>query len=197
MARLAYVIPDFDPERKYVVSALFAQVGGRLSSIGTKDVPLQAPFGIVTVRTPIQSANSVLPSERVDPLTGVFYLLRSGSAVAAQDTLRIGDAIGVRTGNQSSVQTRSRTFFYNGSGPARSLAVGLPALLEEYWTYRPNKALAIAYDSASRWTYGYAYGHPSAEAAVERALEACKASAARRQIVAECQVVVSNNESAR
>jgi hypothetical protein len=197
VARLAYVIPDYDPERKYVVAALFAQVGGRLSSVGNQDVPLQAPFGIVTVQRPIYSSASVMPSEPVSPVTGVFYLLEQGSTVASADTVVLGDQMRVRAASRSSVHARSRTFFYNGSGPARSLAVGLPAVLEEYWTYRPRKALAIAYDSAERWTYGYATGHRSDSAAVQRAMTECKTAAARRQIAAPCQLVVSSDTDAR
>lgn len=197
VARLAYVIPDFDPERRYVVSALFAQVGGRLSSIGSQHIALQAPFGIVTVRHPIFDSASAMPSEPVRPVTGVFYLMEQGSTVAIADTVVLGDTMRVLVASRSTVHARSRTFFYNGSGPARSLAVGLPALLEEYWTYRPRKALAIAYDSAERWTYGYATGHRSDSAAVARAMTECKTAAARRQVTAPCQLVVSSDSDAR
>ncbi len=197
VARLAYVIPDFDPEQQYVVSTLFAQVGGAMSSVGSEDVPLQAPYGIVTIRRPVKPANSRLPNNPITPLTGVFYLLKQGAAVAAPDTVVDGNLMRVSGRRQMSVEARSRTFYYNGSGPARSLARGLPAILEEYWTYRSKKALAVAYDSASMWTYGYTFGYPTADAAVAAALEQCKASAVRRKITAPCEIVASDADGAK
>lgn len=197
VARLAYVIPDYDPARRYHISAMFAQVDGSLSSAGSQNVPLQNPFGIVTVRSPIQSSNRMIPRQPVSPLTGVFYLFRRDSIVGAADTTRSGNEMRVLTAVRTTVQARTRTFYFNGSGPARSLAVGLPAVLEEYWTFKSHKALAVAYDSAARWAYGYASGHRSTDTASQSALEQCKANAARRQIVAPCQLVAKDDEGAR
>ncbi len=197
VARLAYVIPDHDPQRRYLVSAMFAQVDGRLSSVGSQNIPLQAPFGIVTFRGPMQSSHILAPRQPVNPLTGVFFLFRHDSIVGTSDTTRSGNEMRVRTAVRSTVQARSRTFYFNGSGPARSLAEGLPAVLEEYWTFKSHKALAVAYDSAERWTYGYAFGHRSTDTASQRALEQCKAAAARRQVVAPCQLVAKDDEGVR
>lgn len=195
MAQLAYHIPDFDPERRYVVSALFAGAGGGLSSRGSEGAEIQTPFGIVTVRLPLETLRKGPSSEPASPLTGVFFLLRRDSVHSVQDTIRLGDQMRIRTGmSRSSVQAQTRTFFYNGAGPARSLSSDLPAILDEYWTYRSHKALAVAYDSTTRWTYGYAYGFGSREHAIERALEHCRAAAARRQIVAPCRTIAADDQ---
>lgn len=195
VARLAYHIPEFDPDRKYVITALFAQNNGGLSSRGSEDMVVSAPYGLVTIRRPLASSRGMPGVEPAEPLTGVFFLLRQDSVPSAQDTIRLGNQMRVRTAmSRSSVQARSRTFYYNGAGPSRLLSADLVGILEEYWTFRPHRALAVAYESDQRWTYGYAYGFGTSEAAVERALEECKASAARRQITTACQIITSDGQ---
>jgi hypothetical protein len=134
---------------------------------------------------------SGIPSKPTSPLTGSFFLLEHDSLPMVEDTLQVGDRMRIRTASRSSVRARSRTFYFNGAGPARSLAAGLPDILEEYWTYRPHKALAITYDSSSRWAYGYAHGLPSRDGAVERALD-CRTAAEQRKIDSPCRIVAAD-----
>lgn len=52
----------------------------------------------------------------------------------------------------------------------------------------PEKALALAADEAGRSAWGAAIGAWSKEAASERALETCRASAERRGVEAPCRL---------
>jgi hypothetical protein len=195
VARLAYHIPDFDPAREYVITALFAQVGGGLSSQGGEDARVRDPYGIATIRRQIEPSRGMPRTEPTTPLTGVFFLLRSDSVPSVEDTVQLGNEVRIRrAATRSSVQARSRTFYYNGAGPARTLSTDLVGIVEEYWTYRQHRALAVAYESDRRWTYGYAYGYPSPEAAVARALEECRASATRREIATLCRIISSDEK---
>jgi hypothetical protein len=196
VARLAYHIPDFDPDRSYVITGLFAQLGGQLSSRGNEGVTVGTPFGVATIRLPVAAPREIPVGELASPLTGVFFLLRHDSVPSIQDTVYVGDQTRIRvSGSRASVQARSHTFYYNGAGPSRTHTTDLVGILEEYWTYRNHKALAVAYESDQRWTYGYGFGYPSSEVAVERALEECRASVARRQITAPCRIVASDDEA--
>lgn len=193
VARLAYHIPDFDASRKWVITALFTQPNGSLSSRGGEEHEVTAPYGVVTIRRPLVSSRGIPGPDPASHLTGVFYLLRHDSVPTQQDTIRVGNQMRIRTSmSRSSTQARSRTFYYNGGGPTRILSADLISVLAEYASFRPHKALAVAYDSERRWTYGFGYGFPNSEAAMERALEECQAAAVRRQITAPCQLVPSD-----
>jgi hypothetical protein len=194
MARLAYHIPDFDSDRIYTVSAVFAGVEGGMFSRGGRHGQIGSPLGIVTVRHALERLWERGANEPAMPLTGSFHLLESGSVPAAVDTLRVEGQTRIRVGRISTVRARSRTFFFNGTGPTRSMGARFPEVMEEYWVYRLHKALAVAYETASRWTYGYASGYPSPEDAAGRALEECRAAAELREIDAPCRLVVVDDQ---
>jgi hypothetical protein len=180
--------------RLYAVG-IQASLEGALFNRRSSHAQIRSPNGIVTVQHSMETLWSGAPNTPTSPLTGIFFLLQHDSVPTVQDTLQIGDRMRVRTvTSRSSVRARSRTFYYNGAGPALSLAAGLPDLLEEYWTYRPHKALAVAYDSPSRWTYGYGYGFPTREGAVGRALEECRAAAERRRIDTPCRLIAADEQ---
>ncbi len=93
-------------------------------------------------------------------------------------------------------RARTRTIYFNGAGPVRSFAAEPSDALEEYWTFQPHKAFAMAFDEDDRWTYGFAYGHPSGDAAAEDALERCRAAAQRRGVDAPCLLLAVDEEPA-
>lgn len=197
VATLAYHIPDFDPERAYSVSAVFAIAGGRTYNRGGRDGWLRSQTGIITVRQSLGRLWEGSPSELLTPLTGSFFLLEHDAAPAARDTVSLGDrARLVALTRRSTVRARTRTFHFNGGGPARTLGASIPDLLEEYWTYSSHKAIAVAYDDSVRWTYGYSYGHPSRDAAVARALQGCRTAAEQRGVEAPCRIVAIDEQGA-
>jgi hypothetical protein len=179
----------------YVVSAVFAGAEGGTFNRGGGQAQIRSPTGIVTVRHSMERLWIGDLSRPTRPLTGAFFLLEHDPVPTVADTLQVGAQMRIRTVmNRSSVRARSRTFYFNGAGPARSLGAGLPELLEEYWTYRQHKAFAVAYDTPARWTYGYAYGYESSDRAAERALVQCRASAERRGINAPCRLLVVDDQ---
>lgn len=195
VAKLAYHIPDFDPDRMYVVSAVFVGAEGGTFNRGGGHAQIRSPAGIVTVRHSMERLWSGDLNRPTRPLTGTFFLLEHDPAPSVEDTLHVGDRTRIRTmTNRSTVRARSRTFFFNGSGPVRSYSAGLPDLLEEYWTYRPHKAIAVAYADSGRWTYGYGYGFQTPEGAAERALAECRSAAERRGIEAPCRLLAVDDE---
>jgi hypothetical protein len=195
VARLAYHIPRFDPDRTYVISAVFAGTEGRMFNRGGGSVELRSPVGIATVRHSLERLWTSVLDPPVTPLTGSFFLVERDSAVVDMGQPPIGPRLPMGTRMAGGpVRARTRTFYFNGAGPARTLAVGILDVLEEYSTYRSHKALAMAYESPGRWTYGYAFGHGSVEEASERALRECGEAAERRDITAPCRLIATDEE---
>lgn len=195
VARLAYHLPDFDPERLYMVSAVFAGVEGGMYNRGGGQAQIRSPMGIVTVSHSLESLLSGDLTQPARPLTGSFFLLERDPLPTREDTVQADDRRRIRTvARSSAVRARSRMFYFNGTGPARNLGARFPDLLQEYWTYGPHKALAVAHDTPARWTYGYAHGYPSRDCAAERALQECRAAAERRGIDAPCRLVAVDDQ---
>lgn len=195
VARVAYDIPGFDPDATYTISAVFAGPDGRLFNRGGGVVQVRSPAGIATVRHSLERLLAAGDEPPITPLTGTFFLLEAGPLPPPPDASRVDTERTVRTAVVTSpVRARTRTFFFNGAGPARSFATALPDALEQYWTYRPHKALAMAYDGSGRWAAGYSYGFASVEEAAERALEYCRISAERREIDLPCRVIALDDE---
>lgn len=195
VARLAYHIPDFDPDRTYAISAVFAGLEGGMFNRGGGQGEIRSPLGVVTVRHSMESLWRTGFSGAARPLTGSFFLLEHNPLLDAEDTIQVGDQMRIRAVRTSApVRARSRMFFFNGAGPARSMTARFPDVIEEYWTYQPHKALAVAYETPTRWTHGYAYGYPSFGAATRRALEECHEAAERREIDAPCRLVVVDDQ---
>lgn len=195
IAKLAYHIPDFDSTAIYTVSAVFAQEGGGMFNRGGGHAQLRSPTGIVTLRHSLDALLAGDPGRVANPLTGNYFLFQIDRPATTQDTFRVGDQVRIRSATvRSAVRAQSRTFHFNGAGPVRSLASDLPELLEEYWTYSQHKALAVAYDSASQWTYGYAYGFSSPDSASEHALTHCRAAAERRSLTAPCRLIAIDDQ---
>lgn len=193
-AKLAYHIPEYLPGSRYVVAAVFAGIQGGMFNRGGGHAEIHSPSGIVTLRHSLTSLWSAGPQRPTMPLTGTFFLLQHDGTSTDADTTYLGNSMRVvRVTGPSAVRARSRTFYFNAGGPERSFAAGVPDLLEEYWTYRDHKALAIAQDSSS-WTYGYAWGHSSREGAIERALRECRAAAERRGLKATCQIIAVDSD---
>jgi len=193
---VAYHIPDFDLDRSYRLSAMFAGADGGVFSRRQNSGQLLSPAGVVTVRQPVEALWSGGGNSPATPLTGAVFLFESHPEPLAADTVQQGERMLVRTSGVSRVRAQTRTFHFNGAGPARNLGGGLPHLLESYWTFRSHKAFAVAFESANRWTYGYAFGFSSPDDAVERALEECRSSAERRGIDASCEVMMVDGDPA-
>ena len=193
---VAYHIPDFDLDRNYRLSAMFAGADGGVFSRRQNSGQLLEPAGVVTVRQPLEALWSSGGNSPATPLTGTVFLFESHPESLAADTVQQGERMLVRTSRASRVRAQTRTFHFNGAGPARSLGGGLPDLLESYWTFRSHKAFATAYESPTRWRYGYSFGFSSTDDAVERALEECRSSAERRGIEVACQVMMVNEDPA-
>ena len=177
---VAYHVPDFDPERGYRLSAMFAGEEGGMFSRGPGPALLRSPAGVVTVQQPVGVLWTGDGSRATTPLTGSVFLFEFDLEPVSADTLRQGDRMLVRSSGVNRTRARTRTFHFNGAGPARTMGGGLPDVLEEYWTFRSHKAFALAYEAPARWTFGYSFGFGSAEDAVERALPCHSGSVAFR-----------------
>jgi hypothetical protein len=195
VARLAYHIPDFDPNRHYSVGMVFAGAGGRMFSRGGGHSDIHSPIGVVTVRQSMEEFRSSGGPEPETPLTGTFLLFEMDPLPIAAEQQNLTDRRETMVVRRSAaVRVQSRAFYYNGTGPVRSPRRNFPEVIEAYWTYKPHKALAVAYDTQSRWTFGYSFGHASRESAAERALAECRTSAEQREISAPCRLVVVDDE---
>jgi hypothetical protein len=191
-AVLAYHIPHFDPDREYRVAALFAGRHGRSFNPTGDGQPLGDPTGILTIRQPLAGVISHGFQEPSPPVTGVFYLLEQERGPPQEDTVWVGELMRVRIGRgRSQARASTRTFFYNGSGPARRLTLccSVVDLLDEYRSFRPHKAIALAQDPAGRLAYGYAFGRATPAEAADVALAHCRTWAEQREIQAECRLV--------
>jgi hypothetical protein len=196
VARLAYHIPDYDPAAKWVIMPMFAGMDRVSMNPGITPTEIRSPAGVVTIRQPLKQLWSSQVFRPAQPLTGRFFLMRMDTSGGPTDTVHIGGRVRIRRVASAPVRAQSRTFFYNGSGPSRSFGGPPTDVLEDYWAYRPHKAFAIAYQSAARWTYGYAFGYDSPEGAIERALQECRASAALRGVDAACHILAVNDAEA-
>ena len=62
-------------------------------------------------------------------------------------------------------------------------------VIEEYRTYRGEKAFALAIDEESgRRTWGYGFGFNDPDRAIARALRECRSGVERRRLTATCEV---------
>jgi hypothetical protein len=198
-AVLAYHIPHFDPNREYRVAALFAaRHGGSFNPTGDGQ-PIESPVGILTIRQPLAGVIGHGFNEPSPPITGVFYLLDQERGPVQEDTVWVGEFTRIRMGKgRSQARASTRTFFYNGGGPARRLTLccSVIDLLDEYRSFRPHKAIAMAQDPAGRLAYGYAFGRSTPAEAADGALAQCRTWAEQQGIQAECRLVAVDDAPA-
>ena len=209
--RAAYTLPPGDGA--YHASLMFVTAGGgtvstSTSTSRTSEPPLTGPTGTIDL-----TANAGdLRHELAQPLTAVVMLIGPTAQDADEDTRTISPAevrerlrvivpdsaadtvkVQVRSVRRSSgpVAARSRAIFYNGAGPSSALrgpSLPFEQAIEEYRTYRAEKALALATDERGRRSWGFAFGYADAASAIERALSECRTRVTQREMDAECRI---------
>jgi hypothetical protein len=190
-ATLAYHIPDYDSTKVYMLSATFAASGRRSLGSGSMSTGrVTSAAGIVTVRETLRVLDGGEDRGLAEPLTGSFHLTAMDLSEPPDPGAAAGPTRVETVIRRVDFLARSRTFFYNGGGPARMMGDrSLLDLLETYWHLEPHRAMAVALAPDGRWTYGYASAYPDPAAAEERALRECRAGVARRDLDADCRLV--------
>ena len=172
--RAAYTLPPGDGA--YHASLMFVTDGGGTVSTSTSRTPERALTGPTGTIELVANAGD-LRHELAQPLTAVVMLI----GPTAHDARR----------SSGPAAARSRAIFYNGAGPSSALrGPSLPFVqaIEEYRTYRGEKALALATDERGRRSWGFAFGFADPASAIERALSECRTRVAQREMDAECRI---------
>jgi hypothetical protein len=210
--RAEYRLP---PEyRGHSANLMFLTENGALRSAGGAHVELNAREGVIE----LSAYPAEVQGDLREPLTAVIMIMGPPGEMVGVDTIpgmgdvppevaarlqqlrdsaaRAGDSLRVRARvavARTAAVTRSRRIFFNGPGPAPGTAGAtlFTEVIEEYRTYRGEKAFALAIDEESgRRTWGYGFGFNDRDRAIARALRECRSGVERRRLTATCDVFV-------